>query len=132
MKLLTLLFIISISLCGCLQAQPSNVTFTFTATGDDGDLGQASFYDIRYSTDTLVLIDWDSASQVIGEPSPKYSGSFEEFTLPVDSLESGVTYYFAIRVADEENNWSGNSNTISMVVPDYHAPNAIMNFNVRF
>ena len=127
----SLVIILGLAVAGCAQ-QSADVTFEFTATGDDGNVGTASFYDIRYSTDTLVLVGWDSAFQVEGEPFPKISGSGELFTLTVDSLESGKTYYFAIRVGDDAGLWSGNSNTISILAPDWYAPSAVMNFNVRF
>lgn len=89
----------------------NSITLTWTASGDDGNTGTASEYDIRYSTSTITDSSWDSATQVIGEPAPQAAGSAESFV--VSGLASGTTYYFAIMTADEVPNWSGLSNVVA-------------------
>jgi hypothetical protein len=82
----------------------------WTAPGDDGSSGTATTYDIRYRTDAAITSgNWDTATQVTGEPSPSVAGSSENFT--VTGLSGGTTYYFAIKTADEVPNWSGVSNS---------------------
>ncbi len=81
---------------------------TWTATGDDGNTGTASLYDIRYSTQPLTDQTWENATQVTGEPSPKSSGSSENFE--ISGLNPDTVYYFAIKAADEVPNWSALSN----------------------
>lgn len=89
----------------------SSITLTWTAPGDDGNIGTASQYDIRYSTSAITDLNWASATQVSGVPAPKTAGSVETFA--VTGLSSGATYYFAIKTADEVPNWSAISNSPS-------------------
>ena len=88
-----------------------SITLTWTAPGDDGDVGVASQYDIRYSTSPIDEGNWDTATQVVGEPAPKPAVSAESFV--VTDLLPGTTYYFAIKTADEVPNWSDLSNVAS-------------------
>jgi Leucine-rich repeat (LRR) protein len=90
---------------------PSSVTLGWTATGDDSTSGTATLYDIRYSKINNLWSEWDSATQVTGEPSPKSAGSAESMT--IGGLLADSTYYFALQVADEDANWSFISNVVS-------------------
>jgi len=89
------------------------VTLAWTAPGDDGMIGIASEYDIRYVPGASGLIDteaeWDIANEVPDEPTPNASGSLESVT--IGGLEPGASYYFAIKTADEVPNWSALSNS---------------------
>ncbi len=87
---------------------PVSATLTWTATGDDGSDGTATSYDIRYSTATITTANWDTATEVVGEPTPQASGAAEQLT--VTGLNPETTYYFAIKASDEENNPSILSN----------------------
>jgi len=93
----------------------NETTLNWTAPGDDGDVGTASVYDIRYSTELITEENWDSAIQFEGEPVPQIAGSSESFEV---ELGSG-TYYIAIKTADEVPNWSLLSNVISVTIFDY-------------
>jgi hypothetical protein len=89
----------------------NSVTLTWTAVGDDGNIGQASRYDIRYSTQSILTDeDFDKATQVEVELQPKPSGEKETFI--VGGLQQGTEYYFAIKVIDDANNISGLSNCV--------------------
>jgi len=96
---------------GASNETETTIRLSWTAPGDDGGTGQASEYDIRYSTAPITVANWDEATQVTGEPAPKTSGSFETFT--VTGLTNTTTYYFAIKTADEVPNWSSLSNVVS-------------------
>ncbi len=89
----------------------SSVTLAWTATGDDGTTGTATTYDIRYATSLITDANWDSATQLTGEPAPSIAGSSE--TMAVGGLTDSTTYYFAIKVIDEEDNASALSNVAS-------------------
>jgi len=95
---------------------PTTITLTWTAPGDDGAVGNAAQYDIRYSISPITVDNLDSAVPVIGEPAPLSSGSSEEFT--VTGLEPSTIYYFGIKTADEASNWSLLSNVISRTTAD--------------
>jgi len=82
----------------------NSLTFQWTATGDDGNLGTASQYDMRYALNLDTIFTWSSATQVTGEPTPQPAGSIEIFT--VGGLEPEVTYFFGLLAADEAGNWS--------------------------
>ena len=123
--LVLLLLVMTTSVFG--QVTNKNVTFLWTAPGDDGPNGTASIYDIRYFTDTLDLINWATATQVTGEPIPKVSGAAESFNTTLPLLE-GVTYFFAIRTSDETGNWSGLSNNVTSTFSDTSAPGVIIDF----
>lgn len=85
----------------------TNVTLTWTATGDDNLEGQATSYDIRKSTNEITETNFANATLVSNIPTPSTSGVMD--TVVVDSLTSGVQYYFAIKVIDD----SGNESPIS-------------------
>jgi hypothetical protein len=86
----------------------TSLTLTWTAPGDDVNVGTAALYDIRYSTSLITVGNWNFATQCSGEPHPQPAGSSESFT--VTGLSSGTTYYFALKTADEVLNWSALSN----------------------
>ena len=82
---------------------------TWTASGDDGMSGTASEYDIRYWTRPIIdETSWEQATRATGAPSPKPAGETE--TMTVQGLSTGTSYYFAVKAADDVDNWSGLSN----------------------
>ncbi|HOD65683.1 MAG TPA: FlgD immunoglobulin-like domain containing protein [candidate division Zixibacteria bacterium] len=109
----------------------NSITLTWTAPGDDGVSGRAAQYDVRYSLSPITNATWASASQATGEPAPAAAGSAEIFT--VTGLNSGTTYYFAVKTADEALNWSALSNVASgttAVAGDASSPAAVTNLIV--
>jgi hypothetical protein len=89
-------------------ATTTSIVLNWTAPGDDGSVGTAGQYDIRYSTSTITEGNWASATQATGGPAPGAAGSAQTFT--VTGLSPGTPYYFAIKTADEVPNWSALSN----------------------
>ena len=90
------------------------VTISWTASGDDGSAGRATRYDLRRSSSPITSSNFASATAVTGVPAPQPAGTRETFT--VSGLTVGNTYYFAMKVGDEANNWSTMSNVIQKVV----------------
>jgi hypothetical protein len=87
----------------------SRFELTWTAPGDDYSIGTASRYDIRYSRQPIADdTDWNTAIQLSSLPAPKPSGEKETVTVEVGALNE--SYVFALRTADELDNWSGLSN----------------------
>ncbi len=103
----------------------STVTLQWTAVGDDSLTGTATSYDIRYSTSAITSANFASASVVANAPTPAGSGSTQ--TVTVRGLARQVTYYFAIKAADDATNWSALSNVPSVTTPDTVPPLAITN-----
>jgi hypothetical protein len=102
------------------SSSSSSVTLTWTAPGDDGSMGTASQYDVRYSTSPITEANWGSAQQATGEGTPQPAGSIETFIVTGLTLDS--TYYFAIKTADEVPNWSPLSNVVSASAQNDYAP----------
>lgn len=105
------------------QAPTGSVTLTWTAPGDDGNVGTAAVYDVRYSTSLITNANFNAAQQATGEPVPKAAGSTETFT--VTGLQPNTAYYFAIKTADEAANWSGLSNVVNKTTGDTVPPAAV-------
>jgi hypothetical protein len=102
---------IAFVICSGLQAAaltPSSVTLTWTAPGNDGQTGQASTYDIRYSLAPISDANWAGATKVTGIPTPKSAGNRE--VLKITGLLAATTYYFCLKTADARPNWSLLSN----------------------
>ena len=89
----------------------ASVPLSWIATGDNGTEGQATAYDLRYSTNPITDdASFNAATQVAGVPAPQQAGSTENFT--VMYLAGNTTYYFAIKAIDKGNNRSPLSNVI--------------------
>ncbi|MEW5795014.1 MAG: hypothetical protein AB1772_01510 [Candidatus Zixiibacteriota bacterium] len=73
---------------------------TWTAVGDDGSVGQATRYDLRYSLSPISEGNFGSAGVVSNPPVPKPSGQTESFL--VTTLQDNTPYYFAIKAYDDE------------------------------
>ncbi len=89
----------------------NSVSLLWTAPGDDGNVGTAASYDLRYGTNLITEANWTSATEASGEPVPAPAGISQAFT--VNGLEVGTTYYFALKTSDETNNLSPISNVPS-------------------
>lgn len=92
----------------------TSITLHWTAPGDDGNVGTASVYEIRCSTKDVgadTASWWAGAITCPGVSAPQKAGTAESFT--ITGLEPDSIYYFAIRTADEADNWSGVSNIFS-------------------
>src|SRR5262245_22834548 len=81
----------------------------WTATGDDGAVGRASSYEIRYSTSPITDLPSFLAGTLIAGPDPSPSGSAE--TVVATGLSFSTSYNFALRAKDE----FGNAGPISNV-----------------
>jgi hypothetical protein len=98
----------------------TSATLTWTAVGDDGILGTATAYDLRYSTAAITAGNVATATSVTGEPTPGAAGHVETFI--VTGLTAGTTYHFALQVADEVPNWSALSNVPSQATEGVPPP----------
>jgi len=105
----------SLVLVACCMAGPAiaasvsgiTVSLMWTTPGDDGKLGTATSYDLRYAHFVITESNFAAATKVAFVPKPSTPGSTQ--TCTVTGLAAG-TYYFAIRTVDEKGNWSKVSN----------------------
>jgi hypothetical protein len=93
------------------RPKTGSIYLTWTAPGDDGnEATRASQYDIRYSTaDITGDALFTAATEVSGEPEPDFGGQMQGYE--VLGLTPGTIYYFAMKTADEQSNWSALSNS---------------------
>ena len=89
----------------------STIFLHWPAPGDDGAVGLASGYELRYSTIPFDESTWSSAQVVAGVPSPHAPGTIERFA--IGDLKVNTTYYIAIKTVDDAGNWSVISNLAS-------------------
>ncbi len=81
----------------------------WTATGDDGAVGTATYYEIRFSKDPLTEANFELAPRAGNEPTPTPAGTVQ--VVEVRNLAASTFYYFALRAIDE---W-GNRGPVSNV-----------------
>jgi len=118
-------------------AQVASITVRWTAPGDDGDIGAASSYDMRWSsvppdtTNAVAFSVWfTSAASVPNMPAPALAGTPQSVVVaPVGGFVSGQTYYFVIRSRDERDNVSLLSNVAVRALADVTPPRRI--FDLR-
>ncbi|MBI2012284.1 S8 family serine peptidase [Candidatus Daviesbacteria bacterium] len=87
------------------------ISLGWSATGDDGNSGIATSYDLRYSTSLIDENNFSNATPVANPPSPLPAGSSESFK--ITGLNSDTLYYFAIQALDNKDNRSSLSNVVS-------------------
>ncbi len=93
---------------------PTNdsITLSWTAQGDDGGIGTANGYVLKYSTSGLITnADWDSVSNYSQSWTPLTAGGTETYN--VNGLNSSTMYWFAIKAYDEAFNYGEISNSPS-------------------
>jgi len=88
------------------------VKLQWTAPGDDGITGDVSggLYRIKAATYNITASNFDSVSNngyysFSVDISTSYTTQGTEHTYTMTGLYAGTTYYFAIKLRDESNNW---------------------------
>ena len=84
------------------------IDINWSAPGDDGMIGSADSYLIRYSTSPIDAGNWNLATQVSSPPTPASPGSAQQLT--IGSLTPDTMYYVGIKARDESWNESELSN----------------------
>lgn len=82
----------------------TSVGLTWTAPGDDGTVGTATSYLVRYAAGGVITSDagWNAATVVAGAPTPQVAGTTQGMT--VGGLAPDTLYGFAVRAVDEAGN----------------------------
>ncbi len=80
-----------------------SVFFRWQAVGDDGKLGRATSYQIRYRAGFGNAVyegaTWDAATEVANSIVPGWAGAEESIT--IGGLTPDTWYYFAVRAVDD-------------------------------
>lgn len=97
-----------------VEVSSFSATFTFTAVGDDENIGQANLYDIRCSLSPIETEEdfYHSSWKIEDVPTPASAGTKQNIT--ISDLEPDTKYYFAIKVIDDAGNISDMSNVVSI------------------
>jgi len=90
------------------------IDLSWTAPGDDGWLGMATKYTIKYATYNITAGNFDSVSDVKERNVTVSGGNPDNET--ITGLESDTFYYFAIETEDEIPNVSGISNIPTAII----------------
>jgi hypothetical protein len=109
----------------------NSLTAAWSASGDDGEIGQATYHDLRYSKNPITNENWEDAVPYPDADRPFAAGIYQG--CQVFGLEPSTLYYFAVRSADEVHNWSTISNVASGFTPGYSdsiAPSTITDLSV--
>jgi len=84
-------------------------TLLWTATGDNGIMGQAIRYDLRYSSDSMELLNWTTATPIPNLPLPSVSGEYDSVVV---FMNPDSVYYFGLKVMNKTGEWSDLSNVV--------------------
>ncbi len=90
------------------EATSNTMFLGWTATGDDGEIGTASYYELRYSTSPIDETSWSAATRAGNEPPPGPAGTPQ--STEVRNLQADTLYYFAVKAFDEWGNGGPMSN----------------------
>ncbi|MCK6573493.1 S8 family serine peptidase [Myxococcota bacterium] len=99
------------------------IEITFTAPGDDGFVGRAARYDLRFVEGEMTAARF-AAATVAPTPAPAPAGSLERVRL--DGLRPGTAYGVAVLTADEGAAVSGLSNVVAAVTVEAVPPAAVL------
>lgn len=95
----------------------------WTAPGDDGMVGLASHYVVKYSLNPINAANWISATTLQNPPAPVAPGQSQSAT--VQGLTPGGIYYAAVRTYDDAGNLSGVSNSPSGFAAGIKVPSVV-------
>ena len=116
------------------QTPTVSSTIVWTAPGDDGMIGRAARYDLRYSTSAISSADtlsWWNAATIFDMTGriPAVAGAAD--SVVVGGLAAGTRYFIILRAADEVPNWSGFSNVAVVDTRDAIPPIRISDLRTR-
>lgn len=113
------LLVLSLTTPSPARAMNGSIWLRWTATGDDGTIGRATRYDIRYSKFPISGADtvgWWNAATIVNTIGKVPAAPGHRDSILVTSVTYGTRYYAMMRVADEVPNWSRFSNLASFDV----------------
>ena len=112
-----------------LDRAKNSVTLSWTAPGDNLNIGQAQRYDLRYAEFPLTEADWDSATPVNEQLLPQMAGSAESYTLR--DIPSEKAIFVGIKTIDSSGNISVLSNVVEAGSAPIEPPSAVFDLQVE-
>jgi hypothetical protein len=101
----------SLAIVSGAPARAGSVILAWTAPGEDSVTGVATRYDLRFSTQPITAANFPQATPAASVCAPGAPGTRQ--SIGIDHLQTGTTYYFAIKTQDAAGNWSLMSNLVS-------------------
>ena len=101
----------------------TSIPLSWTAVGDNGNVGIATAYIIKYSINDIDQSNWAGATTFEQSMNPLAQGSIENIT--ITGLTAETEYYFAIKAIDEVDNHSeisNSANAATTATADTEAP----------
>lgn len=106
-------------------------TLMWTAPGDDGMVGRASAYEVRFSSSSPIsdTMAWRAqATLVSGIGVPGIAGSLDSCQVV---FPGPGTYWVLLRTADEVPNWSFWSNWLQVTITDTEPPAPVQDLRLK-
>ncbi len=83
-----------------VEATSRSATLSFVAPGDDGEIGTAQSYEVRYRVgEDITEANFDASMRIPSTPVPEVGGTLQTFTL--DKLLPETDYSIGIRAVDD-------------------------------
>jgi len=103
----------------------NRVGLRWTTTGDDGNVGIATSFDIRFAAFAINAANFGAATPAAGEPVPGPPGTQQMFA--VSGLPASSARWFAMKVLDEDATPSAISNIVmaTTTASDTAAPSTV-------
>lgn len=112
-----------------IQVGDQTLLLAWTAPGDDGAIGVAAGYDLRWSLSPITEANFGAATALTPAPVPLPGGSQQSYL--VVSLTPSTRYYLAIRARDRAGNVAALGNVLesTTLATDGIAPAAIQDLS---
>lgn len=91
-------------------AGSDSLALSWTAPGDDGNVGTVTSYEVRRSTAPITDANFAAATLVANPPAPLPASARQRMI--ARGLTRGTPYYFAVRARDDAGNVSSVSNLV--------------------
>ncbi len=104
------------------------IRLSWTATGDDGQQGQASAVHIRLAPTLNQLKGWEQAIDIPNSLQPSLAGTKDSFT--ITGLKPDSTFFVALKSVDDFGNTSDMSNIVRASTKDAEPPAPITDLRV--
>ena len=104
--------LLSFTAAPAARAATVSVTLYWTAPGDDGNIGRATTYELRWSSSPITNSNVLQAARFLGLSPPSMAGQRDSMRVTIPA--TGGPLFFALRTADEAGNWSTVSNNATL------------------
>ena len=105
------------------EIELTTINLAWTASGDNGDVGTAAVTHLRFATTPITEETWADATPHTGLGTPAGAGTPESAV--VTNLQGATSYYFAVKIEDDNGLLSPLSNVVTGHTEDTVPPGTI-------